>query len=240
MELLTSYVLRLAAPFVALALLIALTPREARALRLAGFILLFAVIRDAMTPVGLWTLSPSLSIRFHEAPALLWSLALASQGMVVWSHLALGGLRDLRVWFAARQPVVVIAGVVGALLVAAPAVLASRWTGALTPRPVDTSVIAGVLALTLCGNVLEEVLFRGHLHAQLHACGLSSSRIVLLSAGTFMACHAHLAAVTTTIGWPVLVFTLYEGAICAWLRERTGLAAACLAHGLGLFLIAIT
>jgi hypothetical protein len=41
----------------------------------------------------------------------------------------------------------------------------------------------------------------------------------------------------TDLGWPLLAFTLYEGLICAFLRLRSGVIAAALAHGTAIFLL---
>ncbi|MFC7109047.1 hypothetical protein ACFQQB_56800 [Nonomuraea rubra] len=63
-------------------------------------------------------------------------------------------------------------------------------------------------------------------------------RAALLSAALFAACHVFLASTVTAAGWPLLLFTLYEGLICAFLRLRSGVIAAALAHGTAIFLLA--
>jgi hypothetical protein len=239
LEALGAYLARVAVPFLVVAAFVTLVPRAARGVRLAGLILLFVFVRDAMTPVGLWTLSPTLTIRFVEDPLALVLLAGGCVGMAVWACVAIDGLREVRVWTHGRVWVAVAGGVLGGLVIGGPAVVRGV-VSAEAAGPRGVAVVGGILAVTMLGNVLEEVLFRGHLHGVLRGLGVSQGRLVLLSGGAFMICHAHLAAVTTAIGWPVLVFTFYEGVICAWLRERAGLLAASVAHGLGVFLIAVS
>ncbi|MEE1943192.1 hypothetical protein V1L54_27960 [Streptomyces sp. TRM 70361] len=41
----------------------------------------------------------------------------------------------------------------------------------------------------------------------------------------------------TGAGWPLLLFALHEGLICAFLRNARGVTAAALAHGLAVFLL---
>jgi len=41
----------------------------------------------------------------------------------------------------------------------------------------------------------------------------------------------------TDAGPPLLLFTLYEGLICAFLRMHRGVVPAVIAHGLAIFLI---
>jgi hypothetical protein len=41
----------------------------------------------------------------------------------------------------------------------------------------------------------------------------------------------------TDVGWPLLLFTLYEGLICAFLRMYRGVIPAACAHGVAIFLL---
>ncbi len=156
MDALAPYLARVAAPSLALVAFIALVPRSAKGLRLAAAVLLFMVARDAMTPVGLWTLSPSLTMRFIASPVVLWVLALTSLGLAVGSQVALGGLDERKVWFVSGPVLAVALGLLGALLVAAPAMLARLWAQEVAPpRPSGLAVLIGVLALALLGNLLD-------------------------------------------------------------------------------------
>jgi hypothetical protein len=89
----------------------------------------------------------------------------------------------------------------------------------------------------LAGNMLEELLFRGYLQP-IFAKEMGPRRAVLASGLAFAAAHGLLAAqVGGTGGIAVIVFTLYEGLICAWIRNRDGVIASSFAHGFGLFLV---
>jgi len=63
-------------------------------------------------------------------------------------------------------------------------------------------------------------------------------RAALASGAMVAAGHAFLAVTLTNIGWPILVFTLYEGIVAALVRMRFGLVAATLTHGGAIFLLA--
>ena len=98
--------------------------------------------------------------------------------------------------------------------------------------------LLGMIVLAYGGNALEEVLFRGLLqgHLERHASPLHAA---LGSALAFAACHVFLALTVTQAGWPVLVFTLLEGLVCALLRLRHGVLAAIAAHAAAILLIAM-
>ena len=94
-----------------------------------------------------------------------------------------------------------------------------------------------ILFFCLAGNLFEEVLFRGLLQTRL-AQAMSPVRAALLSGLLFAACHSFLASTVTDLGWPLLVFTAWEGLICAFLRLRHGLTPAVLTHGLAIAALA--
>ena len=50
--------------------------------------------------------------------------------------------------------------------------------------------------------------------------------------------HVPLATSVTDVGAPLLVFTAYEGLICAQLYRRVGWVGSAVAHGGGIFLLA--
>lgn len=54
----------------------------------------------------------------------------------------------------------------------------------------------------------------------------SALRAALISAIAFAACHSFLALSVTEVGWPILLFTLVEGLVCAFVRMRYGVSAA--------------
>jgi hypothetical protein len=53
----------------------------------------------------------------------------------------------------------------------------------------------------------------------------------------FAFCHIFLAITVTGIGYPLLVFTLWEGVIAGIVGARCGVIAATLTHGGAIFLL---
>ncbi|MDA2809796.1 CPBP family glutamic-type intramembrane protease [Nocardiopsis sp. RSe5-2] len=202
-------------------------------------VLAFILVRDAMTPAGLWRLGTGqgvLWIRFAEDP---WSLAALGAGALAATAAMLALLPDLRRlvrWCARPGPLA--AGAAGGVLAAAPLLLAAAGT---PPEARGGEVAAALLPalLLVCagGNLAEEVLFRGFLQGRLEQ-ETSPLRAALASALLFAACHSFLASVVTGAGWPLLAFTFYEGLICALLRMRWGVAPAAVAHTVAILLLA--
>ena len=232
------YIFRITPGVIAFFIFFYLVPRSLKLLRIVGFILLFALTRDAMTPEGLWTITNSLEIRFISQPNILLFLAFSSVALVILSHFVIGNLRDRGLWL--KRPVFesvgigLFSGVLVALLPYCVRILTAQTS---SPRPGGFALIASIFALTFLGNLLEETIFRGHFQTYLSEQNLSRVRVILLSGLMFSICHTFLAFTVTNVGWPILIFTMYEGTICAFLRERNGLLAAAIAHGTGLFLV---
>ena len=101
---------------------------------------------------------------------------------------------------------------------------------------VALATVPVILLFCLCGNLLEEALFRGFLQGRLERV-TTGARAAILSGLLFAVCHVFLAVTVTDVGWPLLVFTAWEGLICAWLRLRFGLIPAVITHGLAIALL---
>jgi len=88
-EILIAYILRILPALAALLLFLILLPRRAQALRIVVYIALFIVIRDAMTPSGLWRFGTEAFfwLRFTSSQPLLLMIAagssLAAVGMLI-------------------------------------------------------------------------------------------------------------------------------------------------------------
>ena len=237
-EELIGYIVRIAPASLSLLVFLLAVPKKLKLLRIFAFILLFILFRDALTPEGLWTITSSLELRFISQPLTLWLLAFASVGVVVISHFTIASLRDSKMWVKKAPGAAVFAGFVGGILIAvlpyAFGVMTSRVS---LPRPQGLGLIGSIAALAFLGNLLEEVLFRGHLQNYFIESGVQPRRTVFLSGAMFALCHSFLAFTVTPVGWPILLFTFYEGLLCAFLRYKNGLLSSVLAHGTGLFLI---
>lgn len=60
----------------------------------------------------------------------------------------------------------------------------------------------------------------------------------LASGVTFGLGHIFLALTVTGIGYPLLVFALYEGIIAAMIRMKFGVIPAAITHGMAIFFLA--
>ena len=83
-------IMRITVPVLVLVCFLFTIPKRVKILRIFSFVLLFIVLRDAMTPVGLWKITSSLELRFIAQPLTLWLLAISSIGLVIQSQLAIG------------------------------------------------------------------------------------------------------------------------------------------------------
>jgi membrane protease YdiL (CAAX protease family) len=193
------------------------------ALRLCLHLLLFMVLRDGMTPAGLWSLHSSpFALRLSPNPWVLLGLTCAC-GAVVALLLAAEPLAQQLRWLVRGRPQARLAGTLsraigvglgGAVVVGVGGGLAADLlTGGLGARvdggqvqtgpaagPVPASLLPALALFSFVGNAWEELLFRGMLQQRLLAVGAGLSRwaCVVGSAAAFAACHAHLASPT----WP--------------------------------------
>ncbi len=231
--LLATYALRLLPGVALFALCLALLPRRAIAPRIALYIGLFVLIRDGMTPVGLWELD-GLRIGFHANGYVLALLGLASIAGVLFLWAVERDLRPLLLWRRGSLASGAWIGIGAGIALAVPI-----WLLTGSPAPAigaGGGFLAGLLVLAYGGNLLEEVLFRGYLQARL-AAWTSEVRAALLSGVVFAACHAYLAITVTDAGWRILAFTAAEGIVCAFVRLRHGIWSATLTHGTAILLI---
>lgn len=208
-------------------------------LRIVMLILGFILIRDAMTPAGLWDFGLVENavpwIRMTDHWVILVVFGLVSLFLVA-TTLRDNGLRALVMWGRPNISTILF-GVAGAVL----AVLPIFFITAGHPiegrgGTVAAAILPALAFMTLAGNLLEEVFFRGYLQGRLEA-SMTAVRAAIFSGVLFAACHSFLATTVTNVGWPLLAFTLWEGLICAFLRLRRGVIPAAIAHGLAIFLL---
>ncbi|AZC23983.1 MULTISPECIES: CPBP family glutamic-type intramembrane protease [Pseudomonas] len=216
------------------ALWFGLTPRHLVGLRIAILLLGFILLRDVMTPLQFWSLGPGAQIGFIANPLVLAGLGLLSLGTLACLARIAPELWALVVWERRGWLVGLALGLFAGLALGLPL----RLHAGIGLEQASGSWLLGMALLALGGNALEEVLFRGLLQGHLEqAC--EPWRAALLSALAFAACHGFLALSVTGVGWPVLLFTLLEGLVCAGLRLRHGVLAATAAHATVIWLIAV-
>lgn len=235
MVILWDYNLRMVPGIAAFLFCLVLLPRAAIGIRIALYIALFILVRDAMTPVGLWSFD-GLRIAFINDGGVLAALGLASVIGVLMICAVEKEMYPLLVWWkgscAAGAGVGFGAGVVIGLGAAS--------LSGFSPMLPDyaSGFIIGLFILAYGGNLLEELLFRGYLQGRLEQI-VTPTRAALLSGLLFAAYHSYLAITVTDAGWPILMFTAVEGIACGFVRLRYGIWPAALTHGTAIFLISM-
>ncbi|MGF6094707.1 CPBP family intramembrane glutamic endopeptidase [Pseudomonas sp. 18175] len=236
MWVLADYATHLAPGLLLFGLWFALTPRALTALRILILLMAFVLMRDVMTPLGLWVLGSEVQIAFSANAFVLAALG----GLSVLTILVLAriapDLWSLIRWSIGNPGIGVLVGLGVGCLIGVP--LRVYQGLAASAIPGYWVWLPGMVVLAYGANALEEVLFRGCLQGYLeqHTAPL---RAALISGVAFAACHAFLALSVTQLGWPVLVFTLIEGLACALVRMRYGVLPATIAHGTAILLIAV-
>jgi CAAX protease family protein len=146
--------------------------------------------------------------------------------------------RPLFVWRRGSALAGLLWGIGGALVVVTPYVVAYQFVPIeLRGGPVPQLALPAIFVFALLGNLLEEALFRGYV------LGVLAQRMTPILAGiasgvVFSFCHIYLAATVTSVGLPVLVFTLWEGVIAGIVGAKCGVAFSTMTHGGAIFLLA--
>jgi len=240
LDLLAAYLLRTAPAVLIGAAFLLVLPRRFLEVRLLSYILLFILMRDAMTPLGLWRVGSEGAFWLRVVPdaGLLLFIGLASAGIVVLTNRLEPDLARLLVWGKGHPLTAFAAGIAGALVIAAPvALMYTSIPLAERGGPIPTALLPALLAFCLLANLYEESLFRGYFQGYVEQF-TAPWRAALLAGILFGFGHAFLAVTVTNAGPTIIVFTLYEGLIAAFIRLRFGLLASTVAHGGGIFLLA--
>jgi len=236
MVVLVNYARYLAPGVLLFGLWFALTPKALSAIRILILLMAFVLLRDAMTPLGIWSLSGDVQIAFSGNAFVLAALGGFSLLLIV---LLARIAPELWLWvrWSIGNPAVglAVALAVGCLIGVPLRVYQGIEASAIHGYWVW---LPGMVVLAYGANALEEVLFRGFLQGYLEQ-QVTPLRAALISGVAFAACHAFLALSVTQLGWPVLLFTLIEGLACALVRMRYGVLPATIAHGTAILLIAV-
>lgn len=242
MEMLIEYSARLI-PGVALILIMySVLPRYERVLKIILLILGFILMRDTMTPLGFWSFGVTgnvLWLRFIDDPSLLFMLGFFSLFLTLGIYFLDSSLADYVKWFSKPSKIQsIFVGIFASFLVALPFALPYLFVP-IEQRggEVSTRSLLALFLFCIFGNFLEEVLFRGYLQGYLKNV-MGKNRSVVLSGLFFSVGHIFLATTVTDLGMWLLVFTFYEGLMCAMIHERYGVISATLTHGLTIFILA--
>lgn len=230
-------------PGLVLAAILFLFLRKAHPLlHLFLFITVFIFTRDAMTPIGLWRIGDEgfLWIRFIDNPIILLLIGLSSVSFVVLMQMISPKLAGQVAWFQGNKPLGMLVGIAGAVLAALPVLLVYVFGVPIENRggPVALHLLPFILFVTLCGNLYEEILFRGYLYGWLTEKETIKPALAGLLSGVFFSFgHVFLAYNVTNVGINVLLFTLWEGGLAGLVRSRFGVIPAVLTHGLAVFFL---
>ncbi|TVR66181.1 MAG: CPBP family intramembrane metalloprotease [Spirochaetaceae bacterium] len=240
-----------------------LAVRPSRIVRVGLYLLAFVLLRDAMTPLGLWRFGAYRGIFWIRLSDDPWFLVIFGMAALVISLAILTldrGNRGVVHLFSRGTAAGVAAGVTGALLVVAPLWWLYRTIPVhLRGGGVTQHLIPAILVFALLGNFMEELLFRGYVlgylqtrrrrqhprHQSRHQLRHQRHRrygTALITPGVqsgvvFALCHIFLAGTVSDIGVPLLLFALWEGIIAGVVGERYGVIPATLTHGGAIFLL---
>ncbi len=224
--------------------------RPTAAARVALYLLAFVLLRDALTPLGLWRFgvhSGVFWIRLSDDPWFLVLFGLSAAAMATAVYAADKENRHGVVLLRGEVLKGVVAGLLGFALVVLPLVLLYRLVPlAQRGGEVEAGLLPAILVFALLGNFLEELLFRGYVLAGLtrhaaRAAGRTRLGSIMTpgvqSGFVFALCHVFLATTVSSAGAPLLLFTLWEGVIAGIVGERYGVLPATITHGGAIFLL---
>lgn len=241
MEQLLEFSFRIMPGLILIALTYILLPRKSIVSKLFLLVFGFILMRDAMTPMGFWQFGKSentIWLRFIDNGLILFVLALTSLVLTLGFMFMNKPLNKHILWFGNNKVMSLMVGLVGAMIVIAPFFI-MYINSPIEERGgiVSPDLLLPLFVFAMLGNFMEEVLFRGYIQGYFKTL-VSPWRAVFLSGSLFSMGHIFLAATVTNLGVAVLLFTLYEGLICAVVRKNHGVIAAALTHGLTIFVLA--
>lgn len=212
-------------------------------LHLFLFISIFIFTRDAMTPLGLWSIGNEgfLWIRWIDDPVTLLVLGISSIGFVILMQATSPDLAKNIKWFEGSKLLGILIGIAGAIIASLPIFLIYMISGVpIGNRGGDVLIqlLPFILFLSISGNFYEEILFRGYFYGWLTDMeGMEPIEAGLLSGIFFSFGHIFLAFNVTNVGINLLLFALWEGCLAGIIRSRFGVIPATLTHGLAVFLL---
>lgn len=239
-ETLVPYLMRIAPGLAIGAIFLILLPRKSTMARLSIYILLFILMRDALTPEGLWALGRNdfFWIRLHTDALFLIIFGLSSGLIVFFIHKFESDLSQGIHWFRKGPVSGIFAGLLGAALTYSPFLyFYSEIPVENRGGPVAFNLVFPILIFAFFGNLFEEYIFRGQLQTLVKQ-SFGSAESIIISALAFSFCHVFLAYTVTDLGFPILAFTLWEGLIAAIIAHHFGVIPAAISHGGAIFLLA--
>lgn len=220
------------------AVMLFLTRRNAQ-LRIVLYLALFILLRDAMTPQRLWFFGSEgfFWMRLHPDPLFLFGFGICCLGISLALYFFDRENQPLFRWTRGSLLAGIVFGLAAAALVVTPFLLTYRHVPIeLRGGPVVRSLLPAIFVFAMLGNLLEEALFRGYVLGAL-AQSMSPLRAGVWSGVVFAFCHIYLATTVTSVGYGLLLFTLWEGIIAGLVGARWGVISSTLTHGGAIFLL---
>lgn len=242
MEQLLEYGIRIFPGLFILSISYFLLPKKERIIKMFLLLFGFILMRDTMTPLGFWEFgfaNNTLKLRFINDPLILLVLGFTSLVVSLVLYRVDEDLKRNLKWFSNHSKFQnIIVGILSSLVVVLPFRISYFWTSASQQEDlVPLKMLLPLMIFALLGNFLEEILFRGYFQNYLKKQRIDVLKRVLLSALFFSIGHIFLASTVTNLGVIILIFTFWEGLVCAVLYEKYGIISATLAHGLSIFLL---
>ncbi len=242
MDYLIEYFVRIVPGLVLIILSYLILPKKTVFPKIFLLIFSFILIRDALTPMGLWrfglTDNNLVWFRFIEDKVFLLTFGMICFLITLSIIYFNPELNVYLLWIGENKLYSLIAGLAGAAAVIVP-ILFIYNSIPINQRGgiVCTSILFPLFVLALLGNFMEEVLFRGYLQGYFEKIS-SPWRSAILSGFIFAVGHIFLATTVTDLGVMIIAFTLYEGIICGIVRMKHGVIASTLTHALTIFVLA--
>lgn len=239
---LVGYLLRIApAMVVVIALYVMLRGKQALPLRIMVVVIGFLIVRDTLILFQVWGYGLGDGwlpyVRFVNEPLLVVGFAV---GVLVVTALLVLIERDGRSllhwitwrWWSLLWAFGGGAVIAGALIIAYLFVPLADRGGAV---PAD--MLWPLVAIAIFGNLTEDVLVRGYFQGWVAT--VASPVRAAIASGLFYALgHVFIATQIMHGAWPILVFALFDGLVCAFVRMKAGLLPAAVSHGMGIAVLA--
>jgi uncharacterized protein len=241
MDLLVNYIKSIMIPFLSVWTLIFNIPETIYPLSLFCQFFSFIYVRDALIPAGLWTIHTTdgrFEMKFIEDTSTLFLLSWICLFNVWLTHFANKGVLPLTIINKSITPLSAVGiGFLFSLAIYYPVYVYRQIMPTVLLANIQRNFPLTIanLFMCLCGNMMEETLYRGYLARYLKSYGISMIRSVFIQGALFAVLHMYLAFTVTNAGVVVLFFTLYEGLLCAYAEYRYGVVTSTVAHGLAIF-----
>lgn len=240
-----NYIYRIIIPFSSIWSLILILPEQIYPLSLFCQFFSFIYLRDSLIPTKLWFINVKIdenlfNFKFIEDSDILFILSILCliNGIIIYyinKNVLTVKILHTNIFNG------IIVGIGFSLLIYYPIYMIRQLPLNLFFENLFKNKILSLANICMClfGNFVEEILYRGLLAKYLKSYGIETLRSYIIQAAFFTILHMYLAYLMTDIGIPILLFTFYEGFICAYIENKYGIFSSTIAHGLAIFYCSI-